>query len=211
MLCSWLSSIPLALNAVEGYSVPMKTLPVTAKQGRTRGLRIIGVLACLAVAWACPAATLYKWVDENGVTHYSDQPHDGAEKIQVANAQTYPSGNAASGNAKPGPATPARAPAVKYRRVAISSPLDGDVFVNTGGRVPVAIDLDPGLAPGHQLWFTLDGQRIDSLGSSAMAGTLSDLERGSHTLFVQVVDASGTALLSSDPVTFTIRQPIAKR
>ena len=34
-------------------------------------------------------ATVYKWVDENGVTHYSDQPHENAEKVQIAQPQTY--------------------------------------------------------------------------------------------------------------------------
>ena len=36
------------------------------------------------------AATVYKWVDENGVVHYSDQPHANAEKLQVKDAQTFP-------------------------------------------------------------------------------------------------------------------------
>src|SRR5215470_1511115 len=35
------------------------------------------------------SATVYRWVDENGVTHYSDQPHENAEKVQVAAPQTY--------------------------------------------------------------------------------------------------------------------------
>ena len=33
-------------------------------------------LACTAAV----AATVYKWVDENGVVHFSDQPHENAEK-----------------------------------------------------------------------------------------------------------------------------------
>ena len=33
--------------------------------------------------------TVYKWVDENGVVHYSDQPHPNAQKMQVQEAQTY--------------------------------------------------------------------------------------------------------------------------
>ena len=29
------------------------------------------------------AATVYKWVDAQGVTHYSDQPHPQAQEINV--------------------------------------------------------------------------------------------------------------------------------
>ena len=42
-------------------------------------------LACSAVL----AATVYKWVDDDGVVHYSDQPHPNAQKLQVHDVQTY--------------------------------------------------------------------------------------------------------------------------
>ena len=42
-----------------------------------------------AARCAAVAATVYKWVDENGVVHYSDQPHPNAQKIHVQAAQTY--------------------------------------------------------------------------------------------------------------------------
>jgi len=39
------------------------------------------------------AATVYKWVDENGIVHYSDQPHPNAQKVGVQPAQTYKAGD----------------------------------------------------------------------------------------------------------------------
>ena len=42
-------------------------------------------VAC-AVAFS---ATVYRWVDENGVTHYSDQPHENAEKVTISAPQTF--------------------------------------------------------------------------------------------------------------------------
>ena len=35
------------------------------------------------------AATVYKWVDEDGVVHYSDQPHENAQKVELKAPQTY--------------------------------------------------------------------------------------------------------------------------
>ena len=48
-------------------------------------------LACAMVlaGSATRAATIYKWVDENGVVHYSDQPHQNAQKVDVPAVQTY--------------------------------------------------------------------------------------------------------------------------
>ena len=68
---------------------------------------ILFILLWVACA-AAFSATVYRWVDENGVTHYSDQPHEGAEKVTVSAPQTYsaprqasPSNNSASRPAAP--------------------------------------------------------------------------------------------------------------
>lgn len=151
--------------------------------------------------------TLYKWVDESGVVHYSDQPHSGADKIQVHKAQTYPGQRAAprSSSATKPPSTG------RYERFLLTSPQDGDVFVNTGGAIPIAVDLEPGLAPEHSLWFLLDGEHVDGLAPEATEGTLSALDRGTHTLVAQVVDARGTVVVYTDPVSFVVRQPSSIR
>ena len=88
-------------------------------------------MACAAAM----SATVYKWVDENGVIHYSDQPHPGAQKMQIEPAQTY----------TPAPVTvPARVSAEeetaqdgqRYRRCDVLDPSDDDVLFNTS-TVPV--------------------------------------------------------------------------
>ena len=45
-------------------------------------------LLCLA-APAIAGTKLYKWVDANGVTHWSDTPVDGAKKVDVPAPQSY--------------------------------------------------------------------------------------------------------------------------
>jgi Domain of unknown function (DUF4124) len=167
---------------------------------------IASVLACaglLAVAvCASAAATLYKWVDDNGVVHYEDRPQPGAEKIHVNAAQTY--------KATPAPTVDSShksTPAASYSRVAIASPIAEQVFVNTGGSVPVAAELQPQLQPGHQLWFLLDGARVEGLSPSSTSATLDNVDRGEHSLAAQVSDAAGTPIITSAPVTFYVRIP----
>jgi len=50
-------------------------------------MRVFNVLISVALItlWACPSqAQVYKWVDEHGVTHYSQtKPADDAEEIKV--------------------------------------------------------------------------------------------------------------------------------
>ena len=47
------------------------------------------ISASLVCAVAAASTTVYKWVDENGVVHYSDQPHPNAQKLQIEGVQTY--------------------------------------------------------------------------------------------------------------------------
>jgi uncharacterized protein DUF4124 len=162
-------------------------------------------IACAVLfGWvACAhAATLYKWVDENGVVHYSDRPEPGAEKIHVNAAQTYKAPPVA-----PSDSSRKLPPAVSYSRVAIASPIAEQVFVNTGGSVPVAADVQPSLQPGHQLWFLLDGSRVEGLSPNSTSVTLDNVDRGEHSLAAQVSDAAGTPIVTSAPVTFYVRIP----
>jgi len=52
-------------------------------------MRVIMFTLMSVVSAVALSATVYKWVDESGVTHYSDQPHENAEKVTIAQPQTY--------------------------------------------------------------------------------------------------------------------------
>jgi hypothetical protein len=157
-------------------------------------------LWCVAFA-ACGAATLYKWVDADGVTHYSDRPEPGAQKVRIAAAQTYKSGPAATPATREQPKRPAATQG--YTSLSITGPEDGAVLWNTGGRVELVAALEPGLADGHQLWFVVDGksQQASAEGATAIAVT-----RGEHTVVATVTDANGDEMISSAPITFVVRQ-----
>jgi len=172
--------------------------------------RFAGLIACIAAlsfaAAAGAQAQLYRWVDEKGVTHFSDRPMPGAERVDVPAAQgftpppavrTVPSAaSTAGGNA---------ASRFTYTRIEIASPANDQAFINTGGEIQVAAVLDPALGSGHRTWFVLDGQRLQDLSPEATSALLR-VDRGSHTLAFQVADESGALVASSSPVTFHVRQ-----
>jgi Domain of unknown function (DUF4124) len=185
--------------------------PAVARRPATAWFAVAVVSWLLAgVATAGQSGTvLYKWVDADGVVHYSDQPHDGAEKIKVAKPQTYAAPPPpARAVATPGTraATGPAGPAVSYTRVALLSPSNDDVYTNTDGRVGYSVAVEPGLGTGHQIWILLDGQRVDGAGTASTDGTLTGVERGTHTLMAEVVDQAGRILGSSESVTFSVNQ-----
>jgi Domain of unknown function (DUF4124) len=159
--------------------------------------------ALIALAGASAfAATVYKWVDEKGVTHYSDQPHENAQAVDVKSAQTYQSPGVAAPVSSGTPAN--NQPAVVYRTCELYRPENDEVFLNTD-TVVAKLRLDPPqLRGGDRIAMGLDGKRITTSGSSE---TTLKVERGSHSLMAIVEDASGKAVCSSPTVTFHVRQP----
>src|SRR5437660_1912233 len=80
------------------------------------GLRAAAMLVALAgfsVA-SHASATLYKWVDADGITHYSDRPAPRAQQVHIAAAQTYKSTPAPASQPNPTRQRTSTAPAARY-------------------------------------------------------------------------------------------------
>jgi Domain of unknown function (DUF4124) len=157
----------------------------------------------LAVSASASSATVYKWVDDNGVVHFSDQPNPKAQKLTIAGAQTY--GAQAAAVAAPPAAAAAAPPAPAATPVCvIDTPAAGQAFLDTfsiSGHVTLA-------NVGREAQATL---RMDGLDISALLGpngsfAVSQVERGDHTLTLQVTDAHGAVTCEGTAVTFSIRQ-----
>src|SRR3984957_14050242 len=107
-------------------------------------------LACSAVL----AATVYKWVDDDGVVHYSDQPHANAEKVQGQAPQTYKATPVDQGGVPPPPNESQSATA--YTGCTIVHPADQQEFSNIESLV-IAVRVDPQLHGGDQIYILVDG------------------------------------------------------
>lgn len=168
---------------------------------RTPLFTLICVLSCSLGA----AGTIYKWVDENGVTHYSDQPHEKAEKVPLKAPQTY--------TAPKTPAVPVQSynerpqkPAPAYQSCGLSEPTDDQVYPNTDS-VIAGVATQPPVRPGDTAVVTLDGQRVPGVPASGGQFTISPVDRGTHTIQVTVLDPTGATVCSSAAVTFHVTQP----
>jgi hypothetical protein len=168
-----------------------------------------GVLVLLVLGLIAPggsfATTLYRWVDSDGVVHYSDTPHPGAEQIQISGAQTY------HGTTPPPAATPAASAAAQsktaqaYQSCAIAQPAP-DTALFAPESVDISVRLDPPLRPGDQLTVRVDGQTLQPLGDS-LNFQLAQPDRGEHTVSAEVRGSDGTVVCSATAVSFSVQRP----
>ncbi len=148
------------------------------------------------------AATVYKWVDEHGVVHYSDQPHPNAQQVSVPAAQTYKAGDMpAAPGAAPAPAQP-----VPYQGCAIAQPTDEETFTNVDS-LSIIVRTDPALRPGDRIFLMLDGQPLNGGMATGSQFTLTSLDRGTHTLQAVVRDSEGGLMCQTPGVTYNVHQP----
>jgi len=163
--------------------------------------RLALFLALMAAAFVAFTAPLYKWVDEQGVVHYSDKPVPGATKMQLPAAQTY---KAPAASAYPPPAQPEeKKRAQPYDSFIIASPGQDESLWNVTS-ITVTVSLTPGLQNGDRVTISLDGK---SKGPSPnLSATFDNLERGEHVVTATVQTLSGQTQ-SAPPVKFSIHLP----
>lgn len=166
-------------------------------------MRSIFLLAGLLLLPAAHAQEVYRWVDKDGVVHYSDQPGDPSAKpvhlstLNEAESQPVDA---------PTPAEPdAAGPAFEYRSFTLESPTPDQVFQGEGATsIPITLALDGELSPRHNVVVFLDAQRVP--GFSGLSGELPNVARGTHFLRAAILDEQGKALITTAQITFHVRQ-----
>lgn len=169
--------------------------------------RSILLVLCLLAASVAAAQEAYRWVDEDGVVHYSDTPVDGAERILL------PAPNVAATRQRsseaPAPAADAQeeeeatSEPFSYESIEIVSPRAEETLWNIEGVLSVSVSLVPGLQRGHQMRAYFDGRRQEV---SGMSFQLQEVWRGVHNLQVEVVDETGQLMIRSQPNRFYVQQ-----
>lgn len=158
---------------------------------------------------ASAGADVFRWTDSNGVVHFSDRPHPGAQILNIP------------GSPPPGAANPdqkseqipnqTEEPAAdsseqEYQSVAITQPKQDETVRNNQGYVPIIIEVEPDLRPGDLFQVMLDGKAIGKPQPGKLFA-LNELDRGTHTVAVQIVGADGNVINTSDAVTFHMQRP----
>lgn len=171
-------------------------------------MRILLVLAGLTLSLAAQPQEIYRWIDKDGQVNYSDQPGAAnAERVILADPNAYESEPSFGDNAPSGsePEETDADDVSPYESLAIVQPTPDQVFFGANATVVVAAELDGTLRSDHTVVFFVNGNRRPA--GSELALELQNLDRGSHFLRAAVLDRNGDQVITSQQITFHVREP----
>ena len=144
--------------------------------------------------------TVYRSIDKNGNAVFTDQATENAQEIEIketANytetAPTYTSTSKTKNSYK----------SMGYTSLSILQPASEEAIRSNSGNLTVSYSLQPALESKHSTELLIDGSPVQSSGSGG-SFSLTNIDRGTHTLMVQVIDDSGSVLITSDSVMITM-------
>jgi hypothetical protein len=163
---------------------------------------LLGLLACGAAL-----AQAYKWTDEDGVVHYSDRPHPGAERVDLVESTRRPPTTARRSTTSAAPSTDDAATDTvepfSYESLEVAAPAPEETLWNIEGVLNVSLALSPALQPNHQVRVYFDGNPRTVRGTSF---ELEEVYRGVHNIQAEVVDETGKLMIRSLPNRFYVQQ-----
>lgn len=167
------------------------------------------VITALTVSCSAVHADIYKSVNKAGVIEYSDQPKEGSEKINVKNPQSITLPKASDVFQSQDLSDDSGDDNSSYQSVTITQPADGSAFNSGNGLVSISAETFPGLQPGHKMQLVMDGTPYNSNTSGSFG--LSNVDRGTHKVQINVINGAGETITSSDTTTFTVHRPQVPR
>ncbi len=162
---------------------------------------LLGLLAAAGVH-----ADAYKWTDEDGIVHYSDRPHPGAQRVNLgesrSNRPVAAPRRLTQSTAQPDEAAAEAAP-IRYESLEVSAPAPEETLWNIEGVLNVTLALSPALQPGHQVRVYFDGNTQMVSGASFQ---IEEVYRGVHNIQAEVLDETGKLMIRSLPNRFYVQQ-----
>ncbi|RRW57258.1 MULTISPECIES: DUF4124 domain-containing protein [Pseudomonas] len=150
------------------------------------------------------AAQIYKYTDANGNTAYSNQPPDGVQAQPVE----LPPLNRVEPQAPSAPQAPTaeqpQPPRNAYEILELAGLPSDEALRANNGTFTVNVLIKPRLQPPHQLRLLLDDQPYGQP-SNVPVLQLVNIDRGEHSLAVQVIDGQ-TVIQQSPPAVFTVQR-----
>ncbi|MCB1620393.1 MAG: DUF4124 domain-containing protein [Thiothrix sp.] len=166
---------------------------------------LLGLLAPLQ-------AEVYRWTDASGRVYFGDRPPADSRATNVdlppltvadsffkyhkpdaGQTQEQAAAEAQTSHPDAGP---------DYKYFEVLFPKNEDAVRANGGQVTVQLEIDPPLQAGHGLVFYLDGKQVGKGSSTSLM--LEEVDRGEHSVFAVLHDASGEVIRNTQPVRFNV-------
>jgi hypothetical protein len=149
-----------------------------------------GLLAALfALTCLSASAEVFTYIDAQGNRVFTDQPRSNAKRVPMATSNRM-SATPTNAPAAVSPKKTEEPPAFRYDMLRVLIPEPDATVRSTAGEVIVSVTSEPGLQRGHRYRLLLDGKATGEPGPSPVFA-LSNLDRGSHTLSVEILDGQG--------------------
>ncbi|MGH8373932.1 MAG: DUF4124 domain-containing protein [Pseudomonas sp.] len=146
------------------------------------------LIACLI---ALPAsAEVFMYVDAQGNRVFTDQPKPGDARRAPLTTTNRMAANPTSAVPLIAQSSPEIEALFHYEALRILIPEPDATIRSNTGEVIVSATNEPALQPGHRYRLLLDGQPTAEPGLSPVFA-LSNIDRGSHTLSVEILDEQG--------------------
>ena len=170
-------------------------------------LATLVLVTAVSLTWAPGAHTaIYKTTDADGNVVFTDvPPKDDAESLELIQGNSYRPESPAPASVVPVGAEDTAEdaedmPAAGYDKITITSPANDEAVRENTGNIAVNVSLNPALdtSSGHRVQVLVDGQVAGEAASATVS--LQNIDRGTHPLIAQVIDANNSVLASSDAV-----------
>jgi hypothetical protein len=164
-------------------------------------MRQLASFLLLALALPAIAAEVWRWKDDKGVVHYSDTQVPGAERVTLPSPPTI--GTVVP--SAPEPRIPPPAP-FRYSECVVVEPGNDQTF-NAVNSVTASLRISPSPNQDHRIQVLLDGSVYAAWPAGAQTATLDNLNRGTHTIAVVVLDENKRPVCTGRTISFHVRQP----
>jgi Domain of unknown function (DUF4124) len=160
-----------------------------------RALVLLSSILFSSLTWG----QVYTYVDAQGNRVYTDQPRKGAAPVKVpeGNRMSLPPSKASAVGSSPAQQVPKRPVQVNrvvhYEMFRILVPVPEASVVHASGEMIVTLTSEPGLVEGHAYRVLLDGKPASEPSASPVI-PLRNVDRGSHQLSAEILDAQGTVV-----------------
>ncbi len=163
--------------------------------------RLITIAGLAGLLFTLPAAAaVYMEKDAEGNTVFTDRPSsEDAKPITLSPPSIY-TAPAIPNAPSSGQAVDQDNDSQNYEFVSITHPADDSPIRENSGQLEVNINLSPALKPHHYIVLLMDG--IPATEGRDTTLHLQNVDRGTHTIQVQIMDADDNVIISSESVTF---------
>ena len=181
------------------------------------------VVSVLTSGCVTTYAEIYRTVDKDGNVIFSDRGNETSKSVELkedtpfsgedyadphkANRQDWQYDGSEHGDYT---TDEERYAPKKYKQLEITSPRHDTAMRSNAGEVTIAWVISPSIQSGHTAELLLDGQTVEAVQSTGTL-RLSNIDRGTHTLSLQILGEDGKEVFQESATSEFHLQRQAKR